>query len=221
MRTYYCSYCCLWSQKDFCNRLERSRTWEPFILLSFPAWEFISSKIVTSGFVGMRKSIRGRNKGWFFVLHQGVWGIGQSWKQQCSLNLSHHGCIYVSILVQITSMVLKQICWLFPLTPLRCALQCASCSHLGVQELRFSQMKLVQSAHFKHSQFSGQSQDRWDQEPLKCMHRSCQPLLFFTSWILLHCHVIIMCLCCHSSLEGNMCTTPSFPVVHPCLDARW
>lgn len=122
MRTCYCSYCCLWSQRDFCNRLERSRTWEPFILLSFPAWEFISSKIVTSGFVSMGKSIWGRNRGWCFLLHQGVWGVGQSWKLQCSLNLPHYRCFYVSVLVQITSMLLKQICWSFPLTPLRCAM---------------------------------------------------------------------------------------------------
>lgn len=115
MRTYYCAYCCLWSQRDFCNRLERSRTWEPFILLSFPEWEFISSRIVTSGFVGTGKSIWGRNGGYFFVLHLDVWRVVQSWKLWCSLNLSHHRCIYVSILVQITSVLLKQICWSLPL----------------------------------------------------------------------------------------------------------
>lgn len=124
------------------------------------------------------------------------------------------------ILVQITSMLMKHICWSFPLTTLQGALLCASCSHLWVQELGFSQLKLVQSAHFKHSQLSGQSQDRWDQEPLKCVQRGCQPLLSFTSQILLLCHVSIVSLCCHSSLEGNMCTTPSFPVVHPCLGVR-
>lgn len=94
MRTHYCSYCSLWSQRDFCNRLERSRTWEPFILLSSSAWGFISSNIVTSGFAGMGKSIWARNRDCFFILHQGVQAIGQSFG--VVLHLAHSGYIYFS-----------------------------------------------------------------------------------------------------------------------------
>lgn len=219
MRTYYCSYCCLWSQRDFCNRLERSRTWEPFILLAFPAWEFISSRIVISGFVGMGKSIWGRNRDYFFFIPSGWLGSLQSWKLWCSLNLSYHRCIYVHFSSDHKYAFIAHLL-IISLTTLQCALLCASCSHSWVQELGFSQVELVQSAPFKHSQLSGQSQDRWDQEPLKCVQRGCQPLLSFTSQILLLCHVSIMSLCCHSSLEGNMCTTPSLPVVHPFLGVR-
>lgn len=212
MRTYYCSYCCLWSQRDFCNRLERSRTWEPFILLSFPGWEFISSRIVTSGFVGMGKSIWGRNGGYFFVLYQGVWGVGQSWKLRCSLNLSHHRCIYVSILVQITSMLLKQI-WSFPLT--HCdvhfnmlhAVTC-ECRNWASPRWNLSKVLTLNTASSQDRTRTGETRNPWN------ARREAVSPCSLSSQILLHCHVNIVC------LEGNVCTTLSFPVVHPCRDVR-
>lgn len=170
MRTYYCSYCCLWSQRDFCNRLERSRTWEPFILLSFPAVRVHQFQNSNSRVYGYGKTHLREKQGLFFCI-----ASRQSWKLQCSLNLSHHRCICASILVQITSVLLKQVCWSFPLTPVRCALQFALCSHLWVQELGFSHVKLVQSAHFKHSQFSGQSQEGETRNPWNACREVVSP----------------------------------------------
>lgn len=124
MRTYYCSYCSLWSQRDFCNRLERSRTCEPFILLSSPAWKFIRSKIVTSASAGMGKSFWVRNRTYFLYCTGASWELT---KLQCSLNPVWSGHIHFIILVWIMSVLLKETCWSFPLSPL----QWASWSSLG------------------------------------------------------------------------------------------
>lgn len=101
--------------------------------------------------------------------------------------------------------------------PLRCALRCASCSHLWVQELGFSQMKPVQSAHFKHSQFSGQNQDRRDQEPLKCTQRGCQPLLSLLT--------DPVALPCQHCVPGGECVHnpefPSCPSLSGCQAVAW
>lgn len=165
--------------KGLLQRLERSRTWEPFILLSFPAWEFISSRIVISGFLGMGKSIWGRNRDYFFVLHQGVWGVGQSWKLWCSLNLSHHRCI-CQHLVLITSVLLKQICWSFPLThcdvhfSVLCAVTC-ECRNWASPRWNLSRMLTLNTASSQDRARTGKTRKPWN----AC--RDCQPLSPHTS----------------------------------------
>lgn len=82
---------------------------------------------------------------------------------------------------------------------------------------------LVQSAHFKHSQFSGQSQDRQNQEPLKCMGRlSAHSLFHLTDPVALPCqhHVPVLL-----QQPGGQCVHhpefPSCPSLSGCQAAAW